>query len=258
MVIKPRAVSSGALKRWLIHAADLVGRQFHLWFAMSWLAALLLFQLGHIPGLAFMAGLVFFHWGMAIAAWSDRRRLTPARMILLLPGVMRGIVRFLREHPWLVVIILVFSSWQDFPDWLPHAKADAASGLESYPGWLSPPFLWMAGSALMLATMILGDAGGEAHILMLRGWYGIPREAAARLAREGVRKNRRAHAALGIGCATVAMASTFLLSWLVPLLLCLVPALFYVAFRDIFLHQDENGVIECSSVPDHIRPDPVP
>lgn len=258
MVIKPRRVSSGALKRWLIHAADLVGRQFHLWFAMSWLAALVLFKLGHVPGLAFLAGLLFFHWGMAIAAWSDRKRLTPARMILLLPGVMRGIVRFLREHPWLVVIILVFSSWQGFPDWLPHAKTGAASGLESFPGWLSPPFLWMAGSALMLATMILGDAGGEAHILMLRGWYGIPREASARLAREGVRKNRRAHAALGIGSATVAMASTFLLSWLVPLLLCLFPALFYVAFRDIFLHQDKNGVIECNSVPGHIRPDPVP
>lgn len=94
---------------------------------------------------------------------------------------------------------------------------------------------------LMLTTMVLGDLEGEAYVHALRDWHETPLETARKLVLEGIRKNRLTQFCLGMSCGLAAQALALLFSWLIPLLYCLIPALFYVAFRDIFLHQDENG-----------------
>jgi hypothetical protein len=239
--IKPRVVAPGALKRWSRQAAGLVGRQFHLWLCLSCLNAGILFLLAKVPPLAFLAGLAAFQWSMAIAARSDQERLTPAELVRLLPIALRGALHFVMDHPFMVGIFILFSVWLGVTAWIPHTTF--VLPLPPYPAWLTPPMLWTAGVSLMVTAMVMGDMEGEAYVYALRDWHETPLETARKLAREGIRKNRLTQLWLGVGCVLAAMALTLLISWLIPLLYCLIPALFYVAFRDIFLHQDENGAL---------------
>lgn len=242
--IKPRAVAPGALKRWSHQAAALVGRQFHLWLCLSCLNAGILFMLAKMPPLALLAGQTAFLWSMAIAARSDHERLTPAELVRLLPIALRGVWQFMMDYPFMVVIFLVLTVWDGPATWIQHAERHLV--LPPYPDWLSPRMLWVAGASLMFTTGAMGDLEGEVYVYAIRDWHETPPEAARKLVREGVRKNRLVLFCLSVSCVLAAMALTLLFSWLIPLLYCLIPALFYVAFRDIFLHQDENGALRRS------------
>lgn len=241
--IKPRAVAPGALKRWSRQAAALVGRQFHLWLCLSCLNAGIIFLLAKVPPLAFLAGLAAFLWSMAIAARSDHERLTPAELVRLLPIAVRGALHFVMDHPYMVGTFLALTVWDGLTAWIPHIGGHLSLPftLPPYPTWLSPPILWTAGVSLMLTTMVMGDMEGEVYVYALRDWQETPLETARNLVREGIRKNRLAQLCLSVSCVLAVIALALLFSWLIPLLYCLIPALFYVAFRDIFLHQDENG-----------------
>lgn len=252
MELEPRVVEAGSLKRWTKQALELVGRSFHAWFG---LAVVLSLGAWFLEQLAYGASILLTTFGFAlsseIAAISDRQVLR----ISDFPDVVRAAVSQLIIEIrvlWLPVVLVVIVA--PVLQFALYAWAIAYQAAHPTPPiapvnyyqlttWLfsqRSPFSASAWGSFSAATFY-GYTRWRLGSLRypLRRAFELSEEAAEALTVKAWIKNPQVSVNYSSFVLTMSMVAMVFLPILAPFLLCFLPALNYVAFREMFI--DDKG-----------------
>lgn len=246
MVIEPRRVAPGYARRWSREALELVGRSFHTLFALALTTCGLTWVLEQAHLVVLTPFLLAWALGAAveIVSISDNHVLRVSD----LPGVFLTAARELfyeiRISARYITGILVFAAllfaWSAMQPPLPR----------SVPADLSDPLVWLFSEAspltpaammLFLAASLqrytLLDLGGLRH--PLRRQFGLDEAGVRLVLRQAADKNSQLSLQFALTTRLLMVIAIGGLPVLTPFLMCFMPALVYVAFREIFV--DDKG-----------------
>lgn len=242
MTLEPRIVEPGYAKRWPREALDLFHRSFHAWFALAVIFCLFLAVVPYSGVLAIPAGLAMYYLSVELAAFSDRRELALADLTGLIRTAGSHALALVWCRRWLLLI--TFSLSYALVRAMPHMATNAE------PVDLSNGWSWCFGidSPLVMATAALWAGtyyqGGGLQLAMMTycvsRWAQVDDDTAYQLVLKAAAKNKGAALfleALHLGSLLLAM---MVLPLLTPLLACVLPALTYVSFREMFIDAEGN------------------
>lgn len=242
MTLKPRVADTGAIRRWGRQAAELVGRQFTIWLLLSGLMCITAAPLGSV-GLApiLMAVLSAFalHANLQFAAISNDRRVSLSE----LPGIVwhawRGAYKFCNNEFFFLVLLFLIS--------IPTLFTVMTEGAEISPT-LSAMDLLFYSSGLVIALTPVFYPFAAVYRTVLSLEFGADAVVSRNLALQGFLLNVKPLTLVSVIWIFVALAVTVALPVLLPVLWSIGGAVVYVSFRDIFLHDNENGKVAVSAV----------
>lgn len=247
MVIEPRRIAAGFVRRWTSQAGELMSRAFHLWFGLSVVFCAISVVLGELEPLALMPlGLFFYFTSVEIAAAADEREVgltdVPGFLHTAAVGVIHDI--WAKRGTLLIVSILVAASHYEA---MMHPAVAPVS--QAPPPDLSNVLTWVIGPAspLVHAVMVLLIGAllqGESFALSslsypLRRAFQVDNGQLRTLLYRACFKNPSVAMFLQIVPLVLILGVAMLLPIITPFLMCFLPALSYVAFREIFV--DDNG-----------------
>lgn len=250
MVIEPRVVAAGFVKRWVAQACELLNRSFHLWFGFSVVLCLLTWGIAQIAGpVHIFLGFFSYYVSSEMAAHADQHPLRLADMPTILGRAGSEAYKEVWKKRWVLLSIAATAVLLTYVV-ISALKPDepVAKVVIDY----SDPMMWLFSAhsplsdgaiALMLGATLQGRGGLlPAMSYSLRRTFGLSDEAVERLANQGGRKNPRAALFLDGGQTIVLLYAALCLPVAAPLLLALAPAITYVAFREMFIDDKGNRV----------------
>lgn len=252
MMLEPRKVEPGFCRRWLQQAFGLLGRTFHLWFGLALCWSLLTWALGGNGLSAIALGLFFYFFSVEMAAMSDQHVVRLGHVPGAVARAARGAVLELWEKRFALllagVMVLGLLWWQPLD---PQAQAElAAAAAAKTPPDLGNPLTWLfsAESPLVYAAVSLFAGlllqGKGLHLVTLR--YPLRRafelsdDQVSLLLSQAAQKNRGTLTLMEAGMPIAVGLLVLLFPGAVPLLACVLPAVSYVAFREIFIDDQGN------------------
>lgn len=248
MTLEPRQVEDGYAKRWCRQALELVFRSFHLWFGLNFGLALVLAVLPFGGLVAIPVGVFAYVLSCELAALSDRSNLTLSTLRESIQQCAQYTGRSLWNNRVALLIALVISFTLVLAISVAAREATASTPPRPAPDygsiwtWLfgqDSPFLSFA-VALWVGSFMA--AGFARRLPMLR--YCLARwadESAADVALEKAAQKNVFPSffieMLHMGCLTVSLV---LAPSVAPFLMCFLPAVSYVAFREMFIDDQGN------------------
>ena len=252
MVIEPKLVEAGAIRRWSRQALQLLRRGFSAWAAITMLLCLWMF-LGHrIPILDSTLALTAFFGGIVVAARIDRATgATFSDVLAALRERWRPIIGFavtiscVGALIWMLLLARPGAPW-----WTPFYSDRHVIDVLSNDWFLASRQIFVfAAYALGLSYFGLNIPGVTSFFQFpLTAILGLPWREAQRLSAAGQIRNLAVMLGIGLLFVLLPVLIVLLLPPLVPLLYCYLAALSYVAFRDIFLGIAENQTAVPASV----------
>jgi hypothetical protein len=246
MVIEPRKVASGFALRWFSQSFELIGRAFHVWFGFAMLFCIISMSLGWLPELAVLPlGLFGCIVSIEIAATADNQVVRLADMPTILHTAAVGTVRDIWQKRWVILIVAVYMLAQFYLGHLPKpspVREAPTPDLTSLWTWIastdSPFFKSML--VLICGQMLQGHTAALGTLSHpLQRTFEIPEGQVRTLLHRAVFKNLPATAFMQAVPLGLIIAASMFLPILAPFLVCLLPALSYVAFREMFV--DDKG-----------------
>jgi hypothetical protein len=247
MVIEPRQVEPGAIRRWSRDAIRLIRRGFFFWLALMLLMCLCMFFGQRWPIVNGMLGLAAFFASILVAAKLDRSE----------PTTLSDITTVIRDHVGLVgafVLItgaigaLIWALLQmhiGVPWWSPlYTERYVVQVLSG--DWLIATRQIFSYSAFALGLTYFGvNIPGITSFFQFpaSALLGLPWHTALRLSADGQAKNFPAMLSLGLMFIALPVLLILWLPILIPLLYCFLASLCYLSFRDIFLGISENHAL---------------
>lgn len=248
MTLEPRLVKSGYAKRWCQQAFELVVRSFHLWFGLYFALSLLLAVVPFGGLLAIPVGIFSYALSCELAALSDRGALTGS---VLLERA-KHCAQYCAQTLWRIRLALGLAMVLSFLLVLGavavsrHAQAPAVprapADYHSIWTWLVGPDSPFLNSAVALWVGSFMAAGFARRLPMLR--YCLVQWSSESAA--DVALDKTAHKnlmpsffleMLHMACLGVAV---LIAPCLAPFLTCFLPAVTYVAFREMFIDDQGN------------------
>lgn len=244
--LEPRLIEPGYLKRWLHRGLTIVGINFHLWFALALSFSALCWVFEGWPAIQMPLGVAFCYFSIEMAALSTRRLTTlratsdslrraaveaalemwHQRLRLLLIFISVMVVQVLAA---LFVFKLAPATAQELVSKAPPDYSDIRTWL-----FTASPFA-SAAMAHFLSGIVIdrGQAFGFVRYPLRRA-FELPDELAEFLRLKAYRKNQSAALNANLFEMTVLLLSLVALPILAPFLLCLLPAMHYVVFKELF------------------------
>lgn len=252
MVIEPRSVAPGFTRRWSREALELMGRSFHTWFAV---AVVLSLSIWALPGSALLSvplGLLFYCVSTEIAAVSDQRVLRVTELPGIFQVALQECVRDLYAKRWVLLVSVALIAAAHL--WV-QAQPVQGPAASPAPVDLADPLTWVFGSLLGKESPFISGAislwagaalqGRSAYALSslvypLRRTFGLQDEdQLSALTSKAMRRNPTVALLLGPVQVAVVIFTALALPILGPFLMCFLPAVSYVAFREVFV--DDGG-----------------
>ncbi len=250
MTLEPRAVEDGYAKRWTHQSLDLVFRSFHWWFGIQLGLCLLLALLPFGGLLALPAGVFAYALSCDLASLSDRSAvslnavLTSARACLGYAGRLLWANRIALLLAMALSFALVFGLASMAKD----SAATPAPAVDYRSIWtwvFAPhsPFL-TAAAALWVGSFMAAGFARRAPMLRycLASWAG--EEQADICLEKAWRKNVLPVFFIEMLHMAALALTLFLLPIATPFLLCFLPAVSYVAFREMFIDDQGNQPVK--------------
>ncbi len=220
---------------------ELLHRSFHAWFALAALFCLAMAVVPYSGVLAIPGGLAMYFLSIELAAFSDRQQLT----LVDLPGLVQSATHHALELVWRRrwVLLVAFTVSYAMVLAMPHSPRPEPVDTSSVWVWcfgIESPFV-MAAAALWAGTYYQG-AGLQMAMMTycVSRWARTDNDMSYRLVTRAAQKNFGAAVfldGLHIGALLVALMAAPILT---PLLFCVLPAVTYVAFREMFVDADGN------------------
>ena len=250
MVIEPRKVEPGFVKRWSKQALELMERSFHLWFGIAVVLSLAAWAGDRVFfGVSLALGTLLFAISAEIAVISDNDHFDIGDIPDIVAAAWQQALHELWTHRVGVILFVIA---------IPVVVLALAAGVDPAkeppppppPVTYGDPFVWLfsnsspfssaAWAAFIVANLYgytkWGLNGMRYH---LRRTFDLSEEAADILAEKAAQKNREVAAGFPLVMMSSLAVALIFLPILAPFVLCFVPALNYVAFREIFL--DDKG-----------------
>jgi hypothetical protein len=243
MLLKPKHIEPGWARRWPREAVALVGPNFHLWFALMIAATVLAVGLAHLPFrllTILVLGVVTYKLSQELAVAAEHGQVGLGQVGGMLVEAVRATGPELARNRFLVTIVVAMSLLVAAGNagllGAPAVPPQEASGM---PSLAELVFYWkplVAASWLYTLGMLTSarPAIGGVLVYPLQRMHGVNFDQAARLVSMGARRNIKA--VIG-GDALLFLGGLVLLTLLpvaLPFLLCLGPAVSYVACREMF------------------------
>jgi hypothetical protein len=248
MVIEPRRVAPGYARRWSRQALELMGRSFHSLFALAlgMCGATWALEQAHLV----LVTPFLLAWALGVAmeivSVSDNHVLRMADLPSIFATAAREVVYEARTAARTILLIGVIATlaigWSNMQ---PEAAVQKLAAPD-----LSNPLVWIFSDAspftpasmmLILAASLQGytvlDLAGLRQ--PLRREFGLEEEQVKLLLRQASQKNYRLAVEIALAARVLILVAIWAMPGLTPLLLCFLPALAYVAFREIFV--DDKG-----------------
>lgn len=248
MVIEPRRVAPGYVRRWARQALELMGRSFHSLFALALVMCGVSWALEQAHLVLLTPFLLAWSMGaaMEIVSISDNHVLRMADLPSIFATAAREVVYEARTAARTILFIGLIAALAFA--WV-HMQPETAARKLVAPD-LSNPLVWIFSDAspftpasmmLILAASLQGytvlDLAGLRH--PLRREFGLEEEQVKLLLRQASQKNSRPAIEMALAARGLILVAIWGMPGLTPLLLCFLPALTYVAFREIFI--DDKG-----------------
>lgn len=246
MVIEPRKIAPGFARRWLSQSVELVGRAFHIWFGFAVLFCLITMVPGWLADVvAIPLGLFACIVSVEIAATADNQEVRLAD----LPGIVQvaafGTVRDIWQKRWVILVAALYVLYQLYTGSM-HKSAPAhpapPADLTSLWTWIATPDSPLLRSVVVLlcGQMLQGHTATLGTLTYpLQRTFGVDESRARHLLHRAMFKNLAATLFMQVVPMLLLMGVAVFLPIVTPFLLCLLPALSYVAFREMFV--DDKG-----------------
>ncbi|HPF28080.1 MAG TPA: hypothetical protein P5528_00490 [Steroidobacteraceae bacterium] len=246
MVIEPRLVEPGAIRRWTRQAFGLLRRGFSVWAAITALLCLWMFLGQRIPILDATLALSAFFGGVIVAARLDQNSEAGFGDVLLaLRERWRPIIGFAMVIACAGALIwMLLLARPGVPWWTPfYSDRHVVEVLSTDLYLASRQVFVFAAYALGLSYFGLNIPGVTSFFQFpLTALLGVSWRDAQRLSAAGQVRNLAVMLGVGLLFILLPVIIVLLLPPLVPVLYCFLAAMCYVAFRDIFLGIPENQV----------------
>jgi len=246
VVIEPRKVAPGFVRRWLAQSLELLTRAFHIWFGFSVVFCFITMGLGWLPELAAIPlGLFGCIASVEIAATADNRDVRLADIPVILYTAALGTIRDIWQKRWILLIVATYMLVQVY---LGHSakptpvRVVPPADLTNLLTWIATPDSPFIKSILVLlcGQMLQGHTAALGTLTHpLQRAFGVDESRARTLLHRAMFKNIPATAFLQIVPLSVLACAGVFLPIAAPLLMCFLPALSYVAFREMFI--DDKG-----------------
>jgi hypothetical protein len=247
MVIEPRRIAAGFVRRWTSQAGELMSRAFHLWFGLSVVFCAISVVLGELEPLALLPlGLFFYFTSVEIAAAADEREVGLADLPGFLHTAAVGVAQDIWAKRWTLLIVTILVAVNHY-DQMTHPVA--APVRQMPPPDLSNVLTWVIGPAsplvhavtvLIIGTLLQGETFALSSLAYpLRRAFNVDNGQMRTLLYRACFKNPSVAMFLQTVPLALLLGAAMLLPILAPFLMCFLPALSYVAFREIFI--DDNG-----------------
>jgi len=244
MVIEPRQADPGALRRWSLQAAQLIGRGLGFWVGLMLLCCLAIFAGQRLPLVSGVLSLTAFFASVTVAARLDQPQ--PATLSDVIEAVQaqgRSIVAFsaliaaVGALVWALLLARPGVGWWN----LFYTERNIVVALsENWFMSLRQIFVYSA-YALGLAYFGLNIPGVTSFFQFpCVALLGLPFREAYRLSAAAQMRNLVPMLAIALSFVLLPGLCILGLPPAVPLLYCFLGALTYVAFREIFLGVREN------------------
>lgn len=251
MLIEPRQVERGAVRRWSRQSFGLIRRG-----AFGWLAIALGFCLGmflgqRVPLLLGVLALSSFFASILVAAHLDRpRSAAPGGLLAMLRQHVRLILSFATAIACAGALIWMLLLARPGVPWTTvfYTERNTVDVL-SPDGWIALRQIF-AFSAYALGLTYFGlNIPGLTSLFQFpcTALLDLPWREAYRLSAAGAVKNLPAVLVVGLMFVILPVLAALVLPPLVPLLYCFLAALCYVSFRDIFLGISDNRALETAA-----------
>ncbi len=246
MTLEPRTVEPGFAKRWSRQALELVLRSFHSWFSLGLAMTALLYGVSAVwSPLVLPAGMFCVALSTSMARMSDLSTVSVDTFVQAVRDAALYAARLVRERIVMLVAVLVVGELigRALMSAVKDAPAVPAPDLGDPLTWLVGPQspLVIAAAGLYVGAMFQCASFGLAGLSYpLRQKFGLDYGSAESLLMKANLKNREASLFLEAVLMGTMMLSVIFVPGLVPFALCFIPALLYVAYRDIFEHGDGN------------------
>lgn len=246
MVIEPRKIEPGFVRRWFSQSFELIGRAFHIWFGFAMVFCLLTIGLGWLSELAAIPfGLYACIVSIEFAATADNRVVKLSDLPTILHTAAVGTVRDIWQKRWVLLIVAVYVLVQFYLGNMPkptpvrEAPVPDLSSLWTWIATTDSPFfksmlVLLCGQMLQGHTAALGTLSHP-----LQRTFDIPEGQVRTLLHRAMFKNLPATAFMQLVPLGLIIGASMFLPILAPFLVCLLPALSYVAFREMFV--DDKG-----------------
>ncbi len=246
MTLEPRTVDPGFTKRWSRHALELVLRSFHSWFSLGLAMTALLYGASALwSPLVLPAGMFCVALSTSMARMSDLSTLSVESFGTAVRDAGLYAVRLVRERIVMLIAVLIVG------DLIARALMSAVKDAPQVPAPdFSDPFTWLVGpqsplviaaAGLYVGAMFQSSSFGFAGLSYpLRRAFGLDYATAESLLMRANMKNREASMFLEAMLMGTMMVTVIFVPALVPFALCFVPALLYVAYREVFEHGNGN------------------
>ena len=246
MVLEPRVVEAGAVRRWSRQALQLLQRGFGVWAALTVMLCFWMFLGQRIPILDATLALATFFGGVVVAARLDRADIVSFADVLdSLRLRWRPIIGFAVVISCAGALIwMLLLARPGVPWWTPFYTERHIVAV------LSDDWFLAARQIFVFAAYALGLSYFGLNIPGLTSFFQFPLTAlsglswrdAQRVSAAGQIRNLSVMLGVGLLFILLPVVIVLLLPPLVPVLYCYLAALCYVAFRDIFLGIPENQV----------------
>lgn len=246
MVIEPRKIAPGFARRWLSQSLELVGRAFHIWFGFAMLFCILTMALGWVPDLvAIPLGLFGCIVSIEIAATADTQEVRLSDMPAILHAAAVGTVRDIWQKRWVLLIVAVYILVQLYlgntPKSAPVREAPPPdlTNLWTWIATIDSPFFKSA-LVLLCGQMLQGHTAALGTLSYpLQRAFDVDEGQVRHLLHRALFKNLPATAFMQAVPLILIVGATMFLPILTPFLVCFLPALSYVVFREMFV--DDKG-----------------
>lgn len=258
MLLEPKQIEPGWARRWPREAAALVGQNFHLWFALMLGATALAVGLTYLPAslLTLLVLAVFtFKLSQEFAMAAEHAPVGLAQVSSMAAAAARATGPEIQRNPFLLFLLTGLAALDVARRAgllgvvaVPAATATAAA--TGMPSLAELVFYWkpLASAHVLYSFGVLvafRPVIGGLLVYPLQRMHGLDFEQAERLVTQGARRNVKVMLAGDAVLFFGTLVLMLLLPVALPFLLCLGPALSYVACREMFgtgspLHQKQT------------------
>ncbi len=245
--LEPRVIEPGYWMRWTKMALRLLSLNFHLWFAMALLFCGACYLARNVYLLRCLICVPFVLFSLEMAALSTHRVVKPREVWQLLSRAVRGAYEELWDVRIGVLFVALITVLTDGLNWWlrwSHPSPDAPSAGVDYSevwnwlNWHSPLGMGLIGLLAALSLITRGSGFGTV-VHQLHQGFGLGYPEARQLHFKATMLNREVSARVATVEFAVLIVGFLFAPFVAPLLLCLIPAMHYVMFKELF---DPDGL----------------